>query len=354
MSQKNAIALKQSESAREHWVDDIKILACILVVLGHFFQSMTEAGIMRTTPFYQWFIQGIYLFHVPLFFICSGYLYQRSGTNHSFRSWLVNINKKALALGIPYIIFSSATWIMKTVFSGSVNHTAGDSYLGTIFLTPLSPYWYLYGLFFIFLFTPVFCDRKWAVIGLSAAICCKLLSFAFSSGIAAVSYVLSYEIWFVIGMCLHVSGLLKTVNGRKARITGILAAIAFVLLHLGAFFCQIHHPVIDFALGITACMAVILLIGFSGRNSQNKVLNAMAQYTMPVFLMHTMFAAPVRILLLKLGIHSPIIHVAAGLFISFAGPVMAAELMRHIKWLDFCIYPTKYIGRNKGMKSGKA
>lgn len=27
---------------REIWVDNVKVIACILMVLGHFFQSMTE------------------------------------------------------------------------------------------------------------------------------------------------------------------------------------------------------------------------------------------------------------------------------------------------------------------------
>lgn len=31
---------------REAWVDYIKVLACILVVLGHFFQSMVKASIL--------------------------------------------------------------------------------------------------------------------------------------------------------------------------------------------------------------------------------------------------------------------------------------------------------------------
>ena len=39
---------------REKWVDDIKVIACILVVLGHFFQSMTKASIMPTAPAVRW------------------------------------------------------------------------------------------------------------------------------------------------------------------------------------------------------------------------------------------------------------------------------------------------------------
>ena len=50
--------------SREIWVDNVKIIACILVVLGHFFQSMVAAGIMNDTSLYRWFNQTIYMFHI--------------------------------------------------------------------------------------------------------------------------------------------------------------------------------------------------------------------------------------------------------------------------------------------------
>lgn len=53
---------------RERWVDYIKTFACILVVLGHFFQSMVQANILNNSDLYQWFNKTIYYFHVPLFF----------------------------------------------------------------------------------------------------------------------------------------------------------------------------------------------------------------------------------------------------------------------------------------------
>lgn len=37
---------------REKWVDDVKVIACILVVLGHFFQSMTKASILPENDLY--------------------------------------------------------------------------------------------------------------------------------------------------------------------------------------------------------------------------------------------------------------------------------------------------------------
>lgn len=37
---------KTAVRTREKWLDNVKVIACILVVLGHFFQSMTKANIL--------------------------------------------------------------------------------------------------------------------------------------------------------------------------------------------------------------------------------------------------------------------------------------------------------------------
>lgn len=156
------------------WVDNVKVIACILVVLGHFFQSMTKASILPANNLYLWFNQTIYYFHVPLFFICSGYLYQRYSRVEDVHSWGRNVMKKALALGVPYFTFSFATWLLKTVFSNSTNDEIGGLF-DTLFLHPTSPYWYLYALFFIFLITPTFRNKAMAGVVLAIAIVLKAL-----------------------------------------------------------------------------------------------------------------------------------------------------------------------------------
>lgn len=56
-----------------YWVDNTKCIACILVVLGHFWMSMVVSGISKENVIYDFTIQSIYTFHVPLFFVCSGF-----------------------------------------------------------------------------------------------------------------------------------------------------------------------------------------------------------------------------------------------------------------------------------------
>lgn len=134
---------------------------------------MTKANILPENDLYKWFNTTIYYFHVPLFFICSGYLYQKYSKVNDFKSWKKNVTKKALALGVPYVTFTTATWALKTVFSGSVNDQIGGL-SDTLLLHPTAPYWYLYALFFIFLVTPTFSTVKMIVVSLAAAIVVKV------------------------------------------------------------------------------------------------------------------------------------------------------------------------------------
>ena len=105
---------------------------------------------------------------------------------------------------------------------------------------------------------------------------------------------------------------------------------------------DIRNSAVSFALGLMACVAVILLVA-GLEDKSGKVMSFLAKYTMPIFLMHTLFAAPLRSVLLKLGIGSSVIHVVLGLGISFIGPIIAAWIMKKTKWLEFFLYPNKFV-----------
>lgn len=328
---------------REIWVDNVKVIACILVVLGHFFQSMTQANVLPTNDLYQWFNQTIYCFHVPLFFICSGYLYQKLSVVNDVHSWGRNVLKKLLLLGIPYFTFSLATWVLKTLFSSSVNSEIGGL-VDTLFLHPTSPYWYLYALFFLFLITPTFRNKTMAIGGLIVALAFKVLGIFWSGyGVQVISYILANEIWFGIGMCLSVFEFKKYLV-KKSLITPISTGVIFLLLSIWVYMIGLNHGVISFLLGLLACFSVVTLMAKIYENrGQSAAFGTLAKYTMPIFLMHTLFAAPLRTVLFKLGIQNAVIHVLLGIAISFIGPVIAAVIMKKSKWLEFFLYPGKFI-----------
>ena len=252
---------KTAVRTREKWVDDVKVIACILVVLGHFFQSMTKASIMPENDLYEWFETTIYYFHVPLFFIYSGYLYQKYSKVNGVSSWCKNVAKKALALGVPYATFTTATWVLKKMFSSSVNDQIGG--LGdTLLLHPTAPYWYLYALFFIFLVTPTFSSVKAAAVGLVVAIVAKgLILIGGGDSVYAVSTVLSNEIWFVLGMSICVFNV--QLKGRKVQ--GTICGLLFIALSVVVYKAEISGGVISFTMGLLACVAVILMAAGGGK-----------------------------------------------------------------------------------------
>ena len=313
---------------RDCWVDNVKVVACILVVLGHFFQSMVKAEIIADSSLFQWFNTTIYYFHVPLFFICSGYLYQKYSRVDSAISWIRNVLKKGLALGVPYFTFSTVTWVLKTIFSGSVNQQIGGL-AGTLFVHPTSPYWYLYCLFFIFLITPTFVSKKTNMIGLIIAFAMKFVSLVGAgTSIYAIDTILANEIWFVIGMSIN------WIDMKWIRPShGVVIFTFFLILSI----LPLDFWGMSFVLGLIACVGVVITL------YKTEGTTHLARYTMPIFLMHTLFSAPLRSLLLKMGIMSATIHIVLGLAISFVGPIIAAIVMSKVKCLDFFLYPGKYM-----------
>lgn len=240
---------------REYWVDEVKIIACILVVLGHFFQSMIDANILQSTALYKWFNTTIYYFHVPLFFICSGYLYQKHSKVDSFQSWAKNVKKKALSLGIPYLTFTVLTWRMKTMFYREVNTKIGG--LGETLISPTTlPYWFLYSLFFLFFFTPTVRNANAALFGLCVALIVKIIISVVSCHVFIILTIFSNEIWFVIGMCI--SSFNIYLKGKIS--SGIMCGIGFLGLSIYSFWSNANGSAFSLLMGILACAAIILIV----------------------------------------------------------------------------------------------
>ena len=116
----------------------------------------------------------------------------------------------------------------------------------------------------------------------------------------------------------------------------------FIILSIMVYTAEISSSAASFIMGLLACVAVIMMVaGFEEKLGRG--MEFIAKYTMPIFLMHTLFAAPMRSVLLKLGIGSSVIHVVLGLGISFVVPIIAAWIMKKTKWLEFFLYPNRFV-----------
>ena len=126
-----------------------------------------------------------------------------------------------------------------------------------------------------------------------------------------------------------------------------------MMLSIVVYMAKISGSAISFAMGLLACVAVIMLVaGFEEKFG--KGMDFLAKYTMPIFLMHTLFAAPLRSVLIKIGIENAVIHVVLGLVISFTGPIIAAWIMKKTKWLEFFLYPNKILMKARSLGTYKS
>lgn len=331
---------------REVWVDYIKGFACIFVVLGHFYQSMTKSGILPIGDFYVWFNQTIYTFHVPIFFICSGYLYQKYSEVSDSRTWMLNAKKKFVVLGVPYFVFTLITLAMKSFAGGAVN-TAEGSWLNVLLLEPTAPYWYLYVLFFLFLLIPTMGNKK-QVISISFVACALKLWSVINNqlSISGMPYLVDHlcenSIWFVGGMLIGKYNL-----NRGSKVYGIVSVCTGLLLSIALLSGDSSNSVASFTVGMFFCAGLLLLFqSIFPIGAQSRFFDALSKYTMPIYLMHTIFAAGLRIVLLAAGVYLPLVHLLMGITISFIGPVLATMAMERIWKLDFLLYPNKYIRFN--------
>jgi fucose 4-O-acetylase-like acetyltransferase len=101
--------MQRLKTERIHWIDTLRAIAIILVVLGH------TPGIQN----YQQAVKYIYSFHIPLFFLISGILFNPKHTENTFSQFL---RSQFWALMVPYSVWGLLTyvpWVMLSRHHGS-------------------------------------------------------------------------------------------------------------------------------------------------------------------------------------------------------------------------------------------
>ncbi len=135
-------------SKREQWIDGVKGIAIILVVLGHALDGFIGEGVYGNYKhILEHVVTVINIFHMPLFMVVSGYLYskvylyEKSGTH---------LKNKIVNLILLYFEWSFIWYMFKTLSRGM---TVSDIYKNDFVMIPIKSigvYWYLYILIFLY------------------------------------------------------------------------------------------------------------------------------------------------------------------------------------------------------------
>lgn len=336
------------------WIDNLKLFACFMVVVGHLYMSIMAGGWIRENNIlYCWPIQTVYTFHVPLFFVCSGFLYQATAPNNwSIKKHIRNIKKKAIALGVPYVTFSAITLLLKNVFSAEVNNAA-TPFLKTLLWEPIAPYWYLYTLFLLFcLIPPAVGDKKKnALVGMMALSCLiKIIYIGWLSDKALpdlLAKVMTSAIWFCMGM------MITEFPFRKSNVANAIAVGSIFVAGISSYFVYgipNEDKVVQFIFAAVFVVTSTYFFQIKDHYNTNGFVSHSVKYFMPVYVLHTIVAAGMRTVLLKIGISSGIVHFVIGLLVSVFVPVCIYNIAEKHWWLLLWFEPIKAI---KMKKQGK-
>ncbi|MFF0575387.1 acyltransferase family protein [Streptosporangium saharense] len=195
-------------AGRDPFFDNAKFLAITLVVSGHLIEDLRDVPVAHAAYFF------VYLFHMPLFIVLSGYL----SRNFTFSSG--KARKLISTLAVPYVIFELVYSLPRLILYGKLDISLLDPY----YLT-----WFLMSLFLWRLSTPVWQQLRWPLV---VAVGISLLSgMSRLPDELSMNRTLGLLPFYVLGLMLRPEHF-ELLRRPRVRIAGALTLVAGAALAL--------------------------------------------------------------------------------------------------------------------------
>ena len=322
---------------RLDWVDYAKGVGIILVVFAHNLGGQRSSGIPLPASLGA-VISYAYSFHMPLFFFLSGLF-----ATYSYRKGFAAFSQSKLrTIFYPFVIWSLILETIQVNMAAYVNHPLSGQHSPLLFLIrPVEQMWFLQALFLIYMSFAL--AQKLAVQPKWFFLISALLTLIVSPLIRdeTVKRILFHFIFFGAGVGLQ-SGVNARILGAKTGplLAVFLAALCVQLLlvfgspsvRLFRGSDALEHVAMAF-LGIASIAAVSEVFNRLQRVSW---LRLIGQYSMPIFLMHTIFGSGMRIILARfLHLDNPYLHAGLELATGIGVPMLIAFLLslRNTPWV---------------------
>ena len=317
-------------------VDRLKGYACFLVLLGHVIMGIRIAGI--DIPKFFWGMEKfIWSYHVALFLFLSGVVYKVTGEWKSKKTKSGFVLYKLYTLGIPYVAFS-AVYILINSLVGESNTGFAVSDILYIWKTPVAQYWFLYALFFLFCIWTIFSGiiKSWQITLIIVLI--GYIAPILGISLGSMDIVFYSALAFGIGTFVDFSRITKLSDLSKWLIVlmHIVTGVLFVLLN------KIEAPLVKEIMILFGIYSSILFISIIQRLKPiSRFLDFVNKYSFQIYLLHTIFTAGIRIIVLRMNITEWWIHVILGTVCGLVLSVLSAVIAKKVKFLNFFFFPAK-------------
>lgn len=300
---------------RDASIDTARGVAIALMVFGHAYRGVDRAGIGSGMPILDALDYIIYTFHMPLFFLVSGFFFARSSAGRPIRTILT---QALLFVALPYLVYMNLALLAKLGMAPFVNRPIGDvTWLS--FVIPREHYWFLAALLVAQLagIAMRWVPPVWVLLATLA------LGAAF--GFEGIVYGVFH---FTVGFwCAQmVDDPLQRLRRAGPLLIAGFAALALVFALAGMTSGLPSSWIIP-----SAWFGSAAIIGLSQR-LDSRPLAFIGRESMAIFLFHIYFTAGIRILLVSVfGVTSLVVHLGLATVAAIVLPALGAALLRRRK-----------------------
>nr|WP_320038227.1 acyltransferase family protein [uncultured Bacteroides sp.] len=305
-----------------------KAIGIILVVVGHFTSTVYMPA------YYSEIKNLIFSFHMPLFMILSGFLFQMSMSRKPDGiSLLPFLKKKFIRLMVPYFFISAAIALLNFGLGlfMPVKRVVDWRYLLEILYTNVGGsavfLWFMYTLFVVFLISALCMKLKGGITILG--ILSVILYFIPLPQIFYLSFVHSFIIYFWAGIILFL--LTDKEKLRPSLAHSIFAIIILTLAYGRRDFVDTENlkQFLNLICGLSGSYMVIC-IAHEIQKSSNNWLMSLGKYSAYIYLLHMAGVYSVRMVYEKMGLFTPVTYSIALALAVIAGLVLPVILTKYV------------------------
>lgn len=316
-------------TGRLDWVDAARGFGIVLVVFGHVWRGIWQAGILDNPALFAGIDAAIYLFHMPLFFLVSGMFFEKSVLRDGATASTL---RRFETLLHPLVLWS---WILAAflLVAGSFTTRGAISPMDAL-LFPFPPkdiFWFLWALFVIQTFCMLFVRVSTAI--LLAVLVLSFVAAAIQPMLAGTDLLGGAAAnlpFFLVGMLITRRDLFGL--QQDARI-GILGAGVFILSVIAAVLFGLQPAPLGTLLSLVATLGFCAMVyGFSPMIPTQALTIAiyLGATSMAIYVMHVIPEAAMRIGLTGLGVYAVWLHVLVGTLAGILAPVLVYEALKRL------------------------
>ena len=306
-----------------------KAFGIILVVVGHFTSSI------YMPEYYIRMKNFIFSFHMPLFMVLSGFLFQMSLYKKPDKiSVIPFLKKKFLRLMVPYFFISFAIAALNFIIGQSmpVKRMVDWRYLLEIFYTNVGGsavfLWFMYTLFMIFVIAAICMRFKKGVVILGAL--SIALYFIPMPQLFYLSFVHSFIVYFWGGMVLFLLMEKVKVQMSAVHIAGS-ALILILAFYFRAWFSDDYiGQLLNLICGFAGSYLIVSVSHWLAEREDSKILMSLGKYSAYIYLLHMAGVYFIRVVYEKVGLLYPLTYGIALIAAVFAGLVIPVLLTRYV------------------------